>query len=218
MRCASSLPRLQSRVLLVDHVRATAAPHHLGAGLVLQRLQRVADLHRSPSCGDRAGCADCKTNLSHTIKLLDRFERLCINTTICRHVLISKYLGEADLPACGTSCDTCRKSHDDKPTINGINLCRDILNIIENLRDSAYRSNIIRVFKQIYLRQYKGLFGTQKRSLDMVRKALVHLRINKYIRERVIQLPGTNRSVVTYQLYNKSKTLRDPTSSIQLEI
>ena len=168
--------------------------------------------------GDRVGCADCKTNLSHTIKLLDRFERLCINTTICRHVLISKYLGEADLPACGTSCDTCRKSHDDKPTINGINLCRDILNIIENLRDSAYRSNIIRVFKQIYLRQYKGLFGTQKRSLDMVRKALVHLRINKYIRERVIQLPGTNRSVVTYQLYNKSKTLRDPTSSIQLEL
>ena len=166
--------------------------------------------------GDSAGCSDCKKNLTNTIKLLDLFELFCINNVRCRHALISNYLGEADLPPCGSSCDICKSSPQDKTTINVINLGKDILNIIESLRDSAYRTNIIRVFKQTYLWKYVSLFKTQKNVLDILQRVLIHLRINKYIRERVVNVLPTNRSFVIYQLYNKSKTLREPEISLEL--
>jgi len=43
--CSALTGGLQPRVLLIDDVDATMTAHHLGAGLVLQKSQRVPDLH-----------------------------------------------------------------------------------------------------------------------------------------------------------------------------
>jgi pimeloyl-ACP methyl ester carboxylesterase len=44
----SALARLEPRVQLVDHVYLASPAHHLGAGLVLQRPQRLTHFHDEP--------------------------------------------------------------------------------------------------------------------------------------------------------------------------
>ena len=74
------------------------------------------------------------------------------------------------------------------------------------------------IFKRQYASKYKSRFRTQKRTLEMFNKCLTYLRINKFIRERVVKLQGNYNSMITYQLFNKSKELLKKDNSIDIFI
>ena len=161
---------------------------------------------------------DHKKNLKRTIKLLDIFEGLCIDTETCRHQKISNYLGEKDLESCKTLCDNCRKLAVVTKTVNVSDICFDIVSIIHKLQDSAYKTNITDIFKKQYAYKHNRKYETKKKTLEFYDKCLTYLRINKFIKERIIKLKGAYGSMRVYKLYKKATQILDNNISIDIKI
>ena len=157
-----------------------------------------------------------KQNLQHTISLLDKFEDFCL-TKKCRHVCISNYLGETNLPKCGGSCDNCILDKNEQ-NFDASYLAKDIIIIIKNLRDSAYKSNIVKNFKENFIYKHTSGYRTKKNILELFEKTLIHLRRQKFIKERVIKLASGNCYMFMYFLYNKSKQILEDNISIDINI
>ena len=159
---------------------------------------------------------DHKKNLKRTIKLLDIFEGFCIDTTLCRHQQISTYLGEKNLESCKHSCDNCRKLPIVLKTINVSDICFDIVTIIHLLQESAYKTNIVNTFKKQSRLIQK--YNTPKNNMKRFEKCLTYLRLNKFIKERIIKLKGGYGSMCVYKLYEKAKQILDNNISIDIKI
>uniref|UniRef100_A0A6C0B3X0 ATP-dependent DNA helicase n=1 Tax=viral metagenome TaxID=1070528 RepID=A0A6C0B3X0_9ZZZZ len=157
-----------------------------------------------------------KTNLKRTIKLLDIFEEFCIDTNTCRHQQISTYLGEKNLESCKTSCDNCIKPLRVLKTVNVSNICFEIVSIIHTLQDSAYKTNIAASFKKRC--RHTNKYKTQQITTKRFEKCLTYLRLNKFIKERIIKLKGSYGSMCVYKLYEKAKQILKNNISIDIEI
>ena len=161
---------------------------------------------------------DHKKHLKKTIKLLDIFEGFCTDTTRCRHQKISNYLGETNLEPCKNSCDNCKKLAVAVKTLNVSDICVDIVTIIHQLQDTAYKTNITQIFKKQHAYTYRRKYGTPTTTMKLFEKCLTYLRINKFIKERIIKLKGSYGSMRVYQLYKRAKQILDNNISIDIEI
>ena len=152
-----------------------------------------------------------RTNMSNTIKMLDFFENFCINKHNCRHSAMSAYLGEPELEPCMRCCDNCIKNARclAPKKIDISNICKDIVNIIFELNTSAYKSNIVNTFKNKACYKHKRQFKTKKYTMEIFEKCLVFLRVNNYIREKIIKMEGSCGHLQMYQLFKKSRQILD---------
>ena len=152
-----------------------------------------------------------RTNMKNTIKMLEFFENFCINKKKCRHAAMSNYLGEPDLEPCMRCCDNCIKMNR-CVTIKQIDIsdiCKDIVTIIFELNTSAYKSNIINTFKNKVCYKHQRRFKTKKNTMDIFKKCLVFLRVNNYIKEKIIKMEGSFGHLQMYQLFKKSRQILD---------
>ena len=156
-----------------------------------------------------------KDNLKHTISLLDKFEDFCLTHT-CRHQGISDYLGEKNLESCESSCDNCIRNKG-LMTINITPIANNIITIIKDLRSSAYKTNILKSFKNKWVNTYIIKYKTKKYVLELFEKTFIYLRRNKFIQERVIKLQSVHSYMSVYFLYSKSKQILDNNISIDIK-
>jgi len=141
------------------------------------------------------------------------FENFCTNQECCRHVMISKYLGETGLKACGKSCDNCIKTKSVKDVTP---LAKSILLTIKNLGDDSLKSRIKIHYKKHYSSKMKLLYGSNFNSLyDYV---FSYLRINKFLKERIITRNGFYGTIQIYNLYVKAKLILHDKKSINIII
>ena len=141
------------------------------------------------------------------------FENFCTNQEWCRHVMISKYLGESGLKACGGSCDNCIKCKSLKDVTP---LAKSILETIKTLGDDALKSRIRGHYKKNYTNKMKLLYGSNFSSLyDYV---FSYLRINKFLKEKIITRNGFCGTIQIYNLYVKAKQILHDRESIKIII
>ena len=157
-----------------------------------------------------------KINMKNTIKLLNIFEAFCIDNITCRHKNMCEYLGQNKQDSCDKSCDNCLKKFSLLTPTNVTDICLDIVTIIMKLNESAYKSNLSNNFKNMFSHKYKLQFRTKKKIMRIFEKCLVYLRVNKFIKEKIIKVSGSYAYLQIYQLFNKSKQILENNISIDL--
>lgn len=154
-----------------------------------------------------------KLERTRTRDRLLAFENFCTNKEWCRHVMISKYLGETGLKICGASCDNCKRESRLK---NVTHMAKSIILSIKNLGDDALKSRVKAHFKKYYQQKMKTMYGSDWNYIyDYV---FSYLRINKFIKEKIITRNGFFGTIQIYNLYVKAKQVLQDIEEIEIII